>query len=130
MAALSYLVADQFSILGLGEDVSLNLGLNYRHVVLSGLLVISIVTGLTVVTVGAIPFVGLVVPNLVSRVAGDNLRRSLPLTAMVGAGLVLAADIFARLVVHPFEIPVATVIGIIGAGLFLWMLYGRGAHVS
>lgn len=130
VAALSYLVADQFSILGLGEEVSLNLGLNYRHVVLSGLLVISVVTGLTVVTVGAIPFVGLVVPNLVSRVAGDNLRRSLPLTAMVGAGLVLAADIFARLVVHPFEIPVATVIGIIGAGLFLWMLYGRGAHVS
>jgi iron complex transport system permease protein len=125
-AALSYLVADQFSILGLGETVSLNLGLNYRQVVLSGLVVISVVTGLTVVTVGAIPFVGLVVPNLVSRLVGDNLRRSLPLTAMVGAGLVLASDIFARLVVHPFEVPVATVIGIIGAAVFLWMLYGRG----
>ncbi len=130
VAALSYLVADQFSILGLGEAVSLNLGLNYRQVVLSGLVVISVVTGLTVVTVGAIPFVGLVVPNLVSRIAGDNLRRSLPLTAMAGAALVLASDIFARLVVHPFEVPVATVIGMIGAALFLWMLYGRGQHVS
>jgi len=129
-AALSYLVADQFSILGLGETVSLNLGLNYRQVVLSGLVVISVVTGLTVVTVGAIPFVGLVVPNLVSRLVGDNLRRSLPLTAMVGAGLVLASDIFARLLVHPFEVPVATVIGIIGAAVFLWLLYGRGQHVS
>ena len=87
-------------------------------------------TGLPVVTVGAIPFVGLVVPNLVSRLVGDNLRRSLPLTAMAGAGLVLASDIFARLVVHPFEVPVATVIGIIGAAVFLWMLYGRGQHVS
>lgn len=129
-AVLSYLVADQFSILGLGETVSLNLGLNYRQVVLSGLVVISVVTGLTVVTVGAIPFIGLVVPNLVSRLVGDNLRRSLPLTAMAGAGLVLASDIFARLVVHPFEVPVATVIGIIGAAVFLWMLYGRGQHVS
>ncbi|TNJ48382.1 ABC transporter permease [Phaeobacter sp. B1627] len=130
VAGLSYIVADQFSILGLGETVSLNLGLNYRQVVLSGLVVISVVTGLTVVTVGAIPFVGLVVPNLISRIAGDNLRRSLPLTAMAGAGLVLASDIFARLVVHPFEVPVATVIGIVGAAVFLWMLYGRGPHVS
>ena len=130
VALLSYLVADQLSILSLGETVSLNLGLNYRQVVLCGLVVISIVIGLTVVTVGAIPFVGLVVPNLVSRTVGDNLRRNLPLTGLAGAGLVLASDIFARLVVHPFEVPVATIIGVIGAAVFLWMLYGRQQHVS
>ncbi|WP_293577554.1 iron chelate uptake ABC transporter family permease subunit [Phaeobacter sp.] len=123
----SYLVADQFSILGLGQEVSLNLGLNYRQVVMSGLAVISIVTGLTVVTVGMIPFVGLVVPNLVSRVMGDNLRSSLPATALAGAALVLAADLAGRLLIHPFEIPAATVIGVIGAAVFLWMLYGRGS---
>lgn len=129
-AVLSYLVADQFSILGLGEQASLNLGLNYRQVVLAGLVVIAVVSGLTVVTVGMIPFVGLVVPNLVSRVAGDNLRRSLPITAMAGAALVLAADLVGRLVIHPFEIPAATVIGIIGAAAFLWMIYGRGSHAA
>lgn len=126
----SYLVADQFSILGLGEEVSLNLGLNYRQVVLSGLAVISVVAGVTVVTVGMIPFVGLVVPNLVSRAAGDNLRRSLPVTALAGAALVLAADLAGRLVIRPFEVPAATVIGIFGAAVFLWMLYGRGGHAA
>lgn len=129
-ALLSYLVADQFSILGLGEEVSLNLGLNYRQVVLLGLVVISVVTGLTVVTVGMVPFVGLVVPNLISRAAGDNLRRSLPLTALAGAGLVLAADILGRLLIHPFEVPVGTVIGIAGAVIFLWLLYGKGQRVA
>lgn len=123
-AALSYLVADQFSIIGLGEAVSVNLGLNYRQVVVLGLVVISVMTGLTVVTVGMIPFVGLVVPNLVSQLAGDNLRRTLPMTAMAGAGLVLAADLFGRLIIYPFEMPVGTVIGIAGALAFLWLLYG------
>ncbi|NVO56739.1 iron chelate uptake ABC transporter family permease subunit [Rhodobacteraceae bacterium B1Z28] len=123
-AALTYLVADQFSIIGLGEVVSLNLGLNYRQVVMLGLVMISVVAGLTVVTVGMIPFVGLVVPNLVSLLAGDNLRRTLPITAMAGAGLVLAADLAGRLVIYPFEMPVGTVIGIVGAVAFLWLLYG------
>lgn len=129
-ALMAYFVADQFSILGLGEDVSINLGLNYRQVVMAGLVVISVVTGLTVVTVGMIPFIGLVVPNIVSRLQGDNLRRSLPSTAMFGAALVLAADILGRLVIHPFEIPVGTIIGIVGAFLFLWLIYGKERHIA
>lgn len=129
-AALSYLVADQLSILSLGEDVSRSLGLNYRQVVIMGLVVVAVVTGLTVVTVGMIPFVGLVVPNLVSRAVGDNLRRSLPVTALAGAGLVLICDLFGRLIIHPFELPAATVVGIIGAAIFLWMLYGGRSHAA
>lgn len=130
-AGLSYLVADQLSILGLGEAISTNLGLNYQQVVVIGLVVISVVTGLTVVTVGMIPFVGLVVPNIVSRISGDNLRRSLPVTAMAGAGLVLAADMLGRVVIHPFEMPVGTIIGVVGAVLFLWLLYGKaGRHAG
>lgn len=129
-AALTYGVADQFSILGLGETVSINLGLKYRQVMVLGLVMISVVTALTVVTVGIIPFVGLVVPNLVSRIAGDNLRASLPLTAMLGAGLVLAADLLGRVLIYPFEIPASTVIGVVGAVAFLWLLYGRGRHAG
>lgn len=130
-AGLSYVVADQLSILGLGEAISTSLGLNYQQVVMIGLVVISVVTGLTVVTVGMIPFVGLVVPNIVSRMSGDNLRRSLPVTAMAGAGLVLAADMLGRVVIHPFEMPVGTIIGVVGAGLFLWLLYSKaGRHAG
>lgn len=130
VAALAYLAADQFAIIGMGRTASINLGLNYSQTMVLGLLAISIVTALTVVTVGLIPFVGLVVPNIIARLAGDNLRRSLPLTAMTGAALVLLCDILGRLIRYPYEIPVGTVFGVVGALLFLWLLHGPKRHVS
>lgn len=128
VAGLAYLIADQFSIVGMGRTVSVNLGLNHGQVVLAGLLAISIVTALSVVTVGMIPFVGLVVPNIISRWFGDNLRATLPMVALLGAGLVLVSDILGRVLRHPFEIPVGTVFGVIGAVVFLWLLYAGPRH--
>lgn len=121
-ALLAYAAADRFTIASLGQDASLGLGLNYRAVVAIGLVIVSVITALTVVTVGMIPFVGLVVPNLVARVMGDNLRRTLPWVAVTGALLVLACDIVGRLVRYPYEIPVGTVFGALGSGLFLYLL--------
>ncbi|HMQ92281.1 MAG TPA: iron chelate uptake ABC transporter family permease subunit [Amaricoccus sp.] len=122
VAALAYLVADRFTIASLGRDASLGLGLNYRRIVGLGLAMVAIITALVVVTVGMIPFVGLVVPNLVSRVMGDNLRRTLPWVALTGAGLVLVCDILGRLIRYPYEIPVGTVFGVVGSVLFLYLL--------
>ncbi|MEM5521748.1 iron chelate uptake ABC transporter family permease subunit [Sulfitobacter sp. AS59] len=130
VAALTYFAADQFAIIGMGRTASINLGLNHGQTTLLGLLAVSIVTALTVVTVGMIPFVGLVVPNIVARMSGDNLRRTLPLTAMTGAVLVLASDILGRILRYPYEIPVGTIFGVIGACLFLWLLYAPKRHVS
>lgn len=130
VAILTYAIADQFAIVGMGRTVSVNLGLNYTQVVLLGLIAISIVTSLTVVTVGMIPFVGLVVPNIISRRFGDNLRATLPMVALLGAGLVLISDILGRILRYPYEIPVGTVFGIIGAVVFLWLLYTRPRHVG
>lgn len=128
VAALTYLAADQFSIVGMGRVASINLGLNYAQVVLLGLVAVSVVTALTVVTVGMIPFVGLVVPNIISRLFGDNLRATLPLTALFGAALVLICDILGRLLRYPFEIPVGTVFGVVGTVIFLWLLYAPARH--
>ncbi len=128
VGALTYLIADQLAIVGLGRTASVNLGLNYIQVVLLGLVAVSIVTALTVVTVGMIPFVGLVVPNVISRRFGDNLRATLPIVALMGAGLVLVSDILGRLLRYPFEIPVGTVFGVIGAVVFLWLLYAGPRH--
>lgn len=125
---LTYGVADQFAILGMGRTASINLGLNYSQILFLGLLAISIVTALCVITVGMIPFVGLVVPNIISRRFGDNLRATLPLTAMIGAGLVLASDILGRILRYPFEIPVGTIFGVIGTIVFLWLLYAVPRH--
>lgn len=78
---------------------------------------------MVVTTVGMIPFVGLVVPNIVARVMGDNLRASIPVVAAGGAGLLLACDLVGRIVRHPYEIPVGTILGVVGSVIFLWLLY-------
>lgn len=128
LALAAYVVADRFTIIGLGRETSVSLGLNYTGVATAGLLVVSLVTAVTVVTVGMIPFVGLVVPNIVSRMSGDDLRAGLPIVAAMGAGLVTACDVLARLLRYPYEIPVSTVFGVIGALVFLWLLLGKPAH--
>ena len=125
LCILAFLYANQFTIAGLGKDISTNLGLNHNTIVMIGLLIVALISAIVVVTVGAIPFVGLVVPNIVSRLMGDNVRQVLPWIMMSGAALVLACDILSRLVNYPYEIPVGTIIGIIGTILFLYLLYER-----
>lgn len=127
VTALACLAADRFTVAGLGESFATNLGLNYRALVLQGLVVVSIVTACIVVTVGAIPFVGLIVPNLVRLLVGDNVRRSVLWVAMAGAGLTLACDLVGRLLIAPYEIPVGTVMGVVGSALFLVILLRRRA---
>jgi iron complex transport system permease protein len=126
----AYVTADRFTIAGLGRDSAVNLGLDYRRVVALALLIVALVTAATVVTVGIIPFLGLVAPNIVSLFAGDNLRRTLPLVAGLGAGLLLACDILGRIVRFPFEIPAGTVMGIVGSGLFLYLLLRKGGRLA
>ncbi|TGE01149.1 ABC transporter permease [Methylobacterium nonmethylotrophicum] len=124
---LAYAMADRITIAGLGRDASVNLGLDYRRVVALAIALVASITAVTIATAGTIPFVGLVVPNLVSLVAGDTLRRSLPLVAGAGAGLLLLCDVLGRLIRYPFEIPVGTVMGVVGGGLFLVLLLRRDA---
>lgn len=125
LTGLAYLTADRFTVAGLGQDFTTNLGLNYRRVMALGLSIVAMVTAVVVVTAGAIPFLGLIVPNLVSAVMGDNARRSIPWIALTGAGLVLLCDIIGRLVRFPYEIPIGTVFGVLGSAIFLWLLLGR-----
>ncbi|ROV56698.1 ABC transporter permease [Neisseria chenwenguii] len=128
MAFGAYLIADRLTIVGLGETVAVNLGLNRHTVLWAGLIIVALITSLVVVTVGNIPFVGLVVPNIISRLMGDKLRQSLPAVALLGASSVLLYDIIGRLIVFPFEIPVSTVFGVLGTALFLWLLMRKPVH--
>ena len=130
MAGLLWLAADRITLLGLGEDAARSIGLNYRQTLLVGLVLVAVIVSVVVVSVGSIPFVGLVVPNVVSRWRGDNLRRNLPLVAWLGGCMVLACDIIGRLIRYPYEIPAGTVFAVLGAALFLWLLHAapRRAH--
>lgn len=123
LAGLLYVVADRITILGLGEAQARSLGLDYAQTRALGLVVVSVITALVLVTVGAFPFVGLVAPNLIARWRGDNLRANLPLIAVGGGMLLLTADIIGRAIRYPFEIPAATVVAVFGAGVFLWLLH-------
>lgn len=118
-AVAAYLFARQLTAAGMGEAFATSIGVRYRAVMAAGLGVTSFTTAVVVVTVGAVPFLGLIVPNIVTMAVGDNLRRALPLTALGGAALVLACDMIGRLVIHPYEIPVGTIVGVVGAGVFL-----------
>lgn len=122
---ITYLYANKFTVAGMGEAFSRNLGLNYRQVVNTGLFCVSVTVSVVVITVGAIPFLGLVVPNLISLMYGDNLRKTLPLTALFGAVFLLVCDITGRLVMFPFEVPIGVVVGIVGGVLFLILLFRK-----
>ena len=130
LSVVIYLVANRLTVLGMGRDVATSLGVKYRPVMMLGLAMVAITSSVVVVVVGSLPFLGLVVPNVVSMLVGDNLRRSLPWVALGGAGLVLLADMIARLLVFPHEIPIGVVMGVGGAGAFLWLLMRRGARVG
>ncbi|NEW86971.1 MULTISPECIES: ABC transporter permease [Rhodopseudomonas] len=125
---VTWVFADRLTLMSLGRDVSVGLGLDYARMMQIGLAIISVVTALTVVIVGLVPFVGLVVPNMVSRLIGDNMRMLIPWVAGSGAALVLACDIIGRLLHFPYEIPVGTVLGVVGAASFLWLLLRRPSH--
>lgn len=122
---LVWWVADRLTIMSLGREASTGLGIDYPRMLQLGLVIVSVISALTVVVVGAIPFVGLVVPALVARLSGDNLRATVPLVGLAGAMLVLACDIAGRLIRFPYEIPVGTVLGVVGAVSFLAILHWR-----
>ena len=127
MTALACLAADRITVAGLCESFATNLGMNYKRLVLQGLIVVSVVTACIVVTVGSIPFVGLIIPNVVRLMVGDNVRRSVLWVATAGAALTLVCDLFGRLIIAPYEVPVGTVMGVVGSALFLVILLRRRA---
>lgn len=119
---LAYLYAHRFTVLGMGEDIATSLGLGYAATAIIGLVLVALTISATVIAVGAIPFVGLVVPQLVAMRCGENLRRTLPLVALGGASLLLACDIAGRLVMYPFEVPIGLTAGAVGGVTFLVLI--------
>ncbi|WP_110971937.1 ABC transporter permease [Pseudomonas huaxiensis] len=125
IVALTYLYAQRFTVLGMGEGMTSSLGLNYRATAAVGLMLVAVTVSATVITVGAIPFVGLVIPNLVALRYGDNLSRTLPIVALGGASLLLVCDILGRLLIYPFEVPIGLTAGCVGGVLFFALIVWR-----
>ncbi|XAK03091.1 ABC transporter permease [Campylobacter coli] len=125
---LAYFLAHKITIAGMGEDLALNLGVSYNTILFSGLIMVSIITSVVIVSVGVIPFLGLIIPNLVAIYRGDNLKKNLIYIALCGALFLLVCDIISRLVIFPFEMPLSITTGVLGSLIFIFLLLKRKTY--
>ncbi|NLT29672.1 MAG: ABC transporter permease [Propionibacterium sp.] len=117
-----FIAADRFTVVGLGQDFATNVGVNYNMVILLGTGLIAAASGIVTVVVGSLPFLGLIVPNIVSMYRGDNLRSNLPWVGLLGIAMVTLCDIIGRVIIAPFEVPVALILAVVGAVVFIALL--------
>ena len=132
LLVLAFIFSNHFNIVGMGKDFSQNLGVNYKLMLFMGLTVAAAITASVVVVVGSVSYIGLIIPNLVTMFKGDKIRGTLVDTALAGALYVLLCDVIARVVIAPYELPIALISGIVGsiifiANLFYRLKYGRKA---
>ncbi len=125
---LAYLYSDRFTIAGMGRGITVTLGLSHRKIVAIGLIIVAVITSISIVGVGDIPFIGLIVPNVVSMIRGDSVKNTLFDTAWLGAMLVLICDLLARLLIQPHEIPVGVILSVLGSVIFLLMLFKKRSY--
>lgn len=127
---IGFFYANQFTIVGMGEDFAANLGLNYKMVMNIGLGIVAMITAVTLITVGNIPFLGLIIPNIVTLYVGDHLKNALYHTILVGPIFLLICDILGRLIIYPFEVSIGMMVGVIGGIIFLVMILRRAEYAG
>lgn len=130
LVMIAFIYANHFNIAGMGEDFATNLGVNYNRILYMGLGVVALVTASVVITVGNIPFIGLIVPNIVSLYKGDRIKGTLIDTALIGAAFLLACDIVGRIVIYPYEISIGLTVGVVGSVIFLYLILRRKNYAS
>ncbi len=106
----------------MGEDFATSLGLNYQLVINIGVIIVALISSLVIITIGKIPFLGLIIPNIVTIFKGDNMRENIGYTALFGAVFLLACDILGRLIIYPYEVSISLTVGVIGSAIFLYLL--------
>jgi iron complex transport system permease protein len=115
----------QLTLLSLGEDVAQGLGLQTAWVKVGAAIVVVLLAGSAVSLAGPIGFVGLVVPHVVRFAVGVDYRWILPYAMLVGAILLSVADLTARLVIRPQELPVGIMTALVGAPFFIYLARSR-----
>ncbi|MDR2136630.1 MAG: iron ABC transporter permease [Treponema sp.] len=115
----------ELDLMSFGEEEAQTLGLEIRGVRGRIFLLGSLLTGAAVALCGAIGFVDLIAPHLGRRLIGPNHRFLLPMSFCIGGCLMIAADLAARLIISPAELPVGAVTALIGAPFFAWVYFAR-----
>ncbi|MEK3684058.1 FecCD family ABC transporter permease [Paenibacillus sp. FSL R10-2736] len=115
------ILSRSITMLSLGEDIARGLGQRTGLVKLAGALVVLVLAGASVAVVGAVGFVGLIIPHLTRYLVGVDYRWIIPCSAVLGALLVVGADLTARMINPPHETPVGAIIALIGVPFFLYL---------
>ncbi len=115
-------LAHELDILNLGADTAQSLGLPARKLRLVFLILAAALAGAAVSFSGLLGFVGLIIPHIMRKVAGEENHILIPSCALGGAALVTLCDLLARIVVAPYELPVGIVLSLLGGPFFLWLL--------
>ncbi len=126
---ISQFLSGRLSVLALGEESAAGLGVNVWAVRLVGIGVVLILAGASVSLVGGISFLGLIVPHIARFLAGEDYRRLLPVSALLGSILLVLADIAARTINAPFDTPVGALVSAIGVPVFLVLTYRKKGAV-
>lgn len=119
-------LARPLNVMLLGETEAKYLGVNIEKVKWQAIVLVVLTVGSAVAVTGTIGFVGLVVPHLLRLTIGADHRFLLPGSALLGASLLIGADIVSRTIVSPAEIPIGIITALIGAPFFIWLLLKRG----
>ena len=122
---LALVNAPALNALSLGEDVARGLGQNIAMTRAVGVAAVTLLSGASVAACGALAFVGLIVPHLVRPLSGTDHRWLLPFSGLVGAVLLLVADVLGRVVAPPGELEVGVVLALIGAPFFIALVRRR-----
>jgi iron complex transport system permease protein len=118
---IAFFLSKSITLLSLGEEMAAGLGERVKWVKTTSIIVILVLAGASVSAVGMVGFIGLIVPHVARFLVGGDYRRILPHSAVLGALLVVYADIGARLVNPPFETPIGALISLIGVPFFLYL---------
>lgn len=127
---IAILLSRQLTLLSLDEEVAIGLGQNTLRVKIALFFVIILLAGAAVAMAGNLAFVGLMIPHIVRAFAGTDYRFIIPLSAIIGAAFMVAADTLGRTLQAPFETPVAALIAIIGLPFFLVIVRKGGRAFS
>ncbi|WP_080838402.1 FecCD family ABC transporter permease [Cohnella massiliensis] len=118
----AFILSRSITLLSLGDEVASGLGVRTAWVKFFGSVLVLVLAGASVATVGGISFVGLVIPHISRMLVGANYRWIIPCSAVLGALLMVFADIAARMVRPGFETPVGALIAVIGVPFFLYLI--------
>lgn len=119
---LMLLQARRLNLLMAGDESATALGLDVHRFRQTMFVLTAALTGIVVAVSGVIGFVGLIVPHIVRFMVGADHRRALPAVALVGASFAIAADLIARAVISPLELPVGIITALVGGPFFIWLL--------